>query len=116
MYLYRYGDTGVKAQLQRTEFDEYWNFPATNYSKTFDIPSGGSVAIVFADTTTLAPSLNQCCNENGGISGEVQQSRISNQVENLNRMLKEAKQNSPNWLFVVGHYPIYSAGKHTQCV
>jgi hypothetical protein len=62
---YGYGAQGVQAQLDRTLIDEYWSFPATNYSKTFDIPQGGTVTVVFIDTTILAPSENKCCNSNG---------------------------------------------------
>jgi len=42
-------------------------FPSTNYSKVFDIPGsrGSTVAIIFIDTTTLAPSMNGCCNSKG---------------------------------------------------
>ena len=67
---YGYGATGVNAQLQRyTEHtdDDIWVFPSTNYTKRFAIPGegGGSVCIVFIDTTTLAPSVNRCCNQEG---------------------------------------------------
>jgi len=67
---YGYGATGVKAQIQRTyehTDDDIWEFPSTNYTRRFDIPGkgGGSVVIVFIDTTTLAPSINRCCNSNG---------------------------------------------------
>lgn len=67
---YGYGATGVQAQLTRTQEhtdDDIWIFPSTNYTRRFDIPgeAGGSVAVVFIDTTTLAPSINRCCNENG---------------------------------------------------
>lgn len=67
---YGYGATGVKAQIQRTyehTDDDIWEFPSTNYTRRFDIPGkgGGSVVVVFIDTTTLAPSINRCCNSNG---------------------------------------------------
>lgn len=67
---YGYGATGVKAQIQRTyehTDDDIWMLPSTNYTRRFDIPGkgGGSVVIVFIDTTTLAPSINRCCNSNG---------------------------------------------------
>ena len=62
---YGYGDKGVAAQIGRTAVDEYWNMPATNYSRVFDLPGGGKMVIVFIDTTTLAPSQNKCCNQNG---------------------------------------------------
>lgn len=67
---YGYGLTGVKAQLQRAKEhtdDDIWEMPSTNFTRRFDIPgkAGGSVAIIFIDTTTLAPSINRCCNSNG---------------------------------------------------
>jgi hypothetical protein len=67
---YGYGATGVKAQIQRYHDhtdDDIWMFESTNYTKTFSIPGpgGGTVCIVFIDTTTLAPSENRCCNSNG---------------------------------------------------
>ncbi len=64
------GASGVRAQIERYqahEDDDIWTFPSTNYTRRFDIPGedGGSVVVVFVDTTTLAPSLNKCCNQNG---------------------------------------------------
>ena len=62
---YGYGSKGIQAQLDRSLIDDFWSMKSTNYSKSFDIPNGGTVTIVFVDTTTLAPSVNKCCNENG---------------------------------------------------
>lgn len=66
---YGYGDEGLQAQINRRQTDDYtdnlWRFPSTNYSEIFEIPGGGILAIVFVDTTTLAPSQNKCCNSNG---------------------------------------------------
>ena len=69
---YGYGKQGIEAQLTRTKstINDYsnklWQFPSTNYSKIFLIPdNGGIVGIIFVDTTTLAPSENKCCNQNG---------------------------------------------------
>jgi hypothetical protein len=67
---YGYGATGVKAQIQRTyehTDDDIWMMESTNYTKRFSIPGvgAGTVCIVFIDTTTLAPSVNRCCNQNG---------------------------------------------------
>jgi hypothetical protein len=62
---YGYGQTGVKAQIDKTAVNDYWTFPSTNYSRRFNVPMGGTVHIVFIDTTTLAPSANQCCNSKG---------------------------------------------------
>ncbi len=58
----------TSAQIQRyidhTD-DDIWMFQSQFYVKKFKIPGGGSVAILCLDTTTLAPSINKCCNENG---------------------------------------------------
>jgi hypothetical protein len=66
---YGYGQQGLEAQMMRGVTSDYttnlWQFPNTNYSKVFPIPGGGAVGIVFVDTTTLAPSHNKCCNQNG---------------------------------------------------
>lgn len=68
---YGYGKQGIQAQLSRTKtlINDYsnnlWQFPSTNYSKLFYIPGGGTLGIIFVDTTTLAPSQNKCCNQNG---------------------------------------------------
>ena len=62
---YGYGAKGIQAQLDRTLIDDFWSFKSTNYSKSFEIPNGGLLTIIFVDTTTLAPSINKCCNENG---------------------------------------------------
>lgn len=64
------GATAVQAQIDRYHAhtdDDIWMFESTNYTRRFSIPGdqGASVMIVFIDTTTLAPSLNKCCNENG---------------------------------------------------
>jgi hypothetical protein len=67
---YGYGATGVLAQLERSNLhtdDDAWEMPSTNYTKIFPIPgsTNGTVQIIFIDTTTLAPSVNKCCNEKG---------------------------------------------------
>ena len=56
---------GPQAEIDRTSIDDYWVMPTQYYSKSFAIPGGGLLSIVFVDTTTLAPSVNQCCNEKG---------------------------------------------------
>jgi tartrate-resistant acid phosphatase type 5 len=62
-----YGMTGVQAQLDRTIQNPsgMWQMASTNYSRTFDIGDGETLLVIFCDTTTLAPSVNQCCNSKG---------------------------------------------------
>lgn len=87
------------------------NFESRSYYKrTTLFQNEVSVTIIFVDTTTLAPSLNKCCNENGGVSEGEQKRRVQEQLEYLNQMFEEATENPSHWLIVAGHYPIYSAG------
>ena len=66
-----YGLTGVKAQIERTtvhENDDFWVMPSTNWSKVFrssDADDAVTLQVIFIDTTTLAPSSNECCNSRG---------------------------------------------------
>jgi hypothetical protein len=108
------GASYVQAQLDRTKqkIDDYWTFPATNYSKVYHLPNDGLVGLVFIDTTTLAPSENKCCNQNGGISLEVQESRIKNQMYHIERNFIRLSKKNVQWLLVFGHYPIFSKGEH----
>lgn len=97
--------------------DDMWMMLDTNYTVRYYIPNTSpqaSLAIVYIDTTTLAPSVNKCCNENGGISKEVQQERIENQLYHIERMLNNtiSSENPPTWLFVAGHYPVFSFGNN----
>jgi hypothetical protein len=61
--------SNAEAQINRYKRndndDDNWIMPAHNYTKKFEIAVGGSVQIIFIDTTTLAPSVNKCCNEKG---------------------------------------------------
>jgi hypothetical protein len=71
------GRSYAYAQIQRyldRGQEGYWEMSSTNYSHTFEFEcldetdgrtKKGSVTIIFIDTTTLAPSVNKCCNENG---------------------------------------------------
>jgi len=136
---YGYGLTGVKAQLQRTQNhtdDDTWIFPSTNYTKVFPIPgSQDTVAIVFVDTTTLAPSENSCCNSksydlmtsltflstlsfflyfHSGVSSSTQKMLIDDQLYHIEKALLSltTSANPPKWLLMAGHYPVFSGGEH----
>jgi hypothetical protein len=103
------------ARTESTDDDE-WDVPSSNYTKRYSLSDGGSLAIVFIDTTTLAPEENECCNEDGGISTTLQAKRIYNQMANVERMLYEARYGNPaTYVVVAGHYPIVSGGDHGDC-
>ncbi len=87
--------------------------PGKNYSLTFTLDDDSvKVTVIHIDTTTLAPEQNKLTNQNGGISYDVQQSRIENQMSHLRSMLDAANSSRPDYLIVSGHYPVVSKGEH----
>jgi tartrate-resistant acid phosphatase type 5 len=113
---YGFGLSGISAQIDRTTSgdDDLWTMPSTNYTQIFSIGGGATLQIVFIDTTTLAPSENSCCNENGGVSVSEQSTRIASQLSNIIAILEKASIHKPTWLLVAGHYPVYSSGSHSD--
>ena len=69
-----------------------------------------TVCFIFIDTTTLAPSEERNCNEEGGISTDTQAARIADQLVHVEQMLIAAENST--WVVVCGHYPIYTSGEH----
>eukprot|EP01035_Chromulina_nebulosa_P017569 gene17569-23136_t len=104
----------VQAQLDRyTENpDSVWKFESQYYTKVFNIPGGGTVQVIFTDTTTLAPSLMDATSNKGGISDETQSERIKEQTQFIEETLESIRDNPPTWLLIVGHYPIVSRGNN----
>ena len=109
---YGYGEQGLQAQIDRSTagLDAYWSTPASTYTKIFKLCGGGSVQIVFTDTTVLAPSQTRATYE--GISEEQQAARIAAVQESLTIIFEESMKDPPDWLLLMGHYPIYSTGSH----
>jgi len=99
----------VQAQIDRTwaTDDDEWVFPARNYTRTFLLPDNSKVFVVFIDTTTISPSETSATNSKGGISTSVQEYRIKDQLnhieKNLKNILNEMDQRV-DWLFICGHY------------
>jgi tartrate-resistant acid phosphatase type 5 len=46
------------------------------------------------------------------VSKEIQNLRISNQLNHIINVLESTRQDPPSWLIMLGHYPIYSPGSH----
>ena len=111
---YGSGATGVQAQINRTyqSDDDSWKMEDQYYAKQYELADGSRVVILYIDTTTLAPSENGCCNEEGGISNNTQLERISTQLTWINTTLAEARSTAhPTWIIVAGHYPTFSVGE-----
>jgi hypothetical protein len=81
---------------------------SSNSSNSMAAPS---VKIIYLDTTTLSPSMNKCCNANGGVSEELQLQRVATQLAFIESEL-QAVAGRYTWLVVAGHYPMYSTGGH----
>ena len=85
---YGSGDEGVQAQIDKT-YDSntnglrLWNMPAEAYVQLVPLPDGGTILMINVDTTTLNPSANECCNEDGGVSTSEQAYRISSQLNSI---------------------------------
>lgn len=73
--------------------------------------SAHTVKIIYLDTTTLSPSMNKCCNSNGGISETLQATRIATQLAFVEQELQRAA-GVYTWIIVAGHYPMFSTGGH----
>ena len=104
---YGYGADGVQAQIDKTYSEDntqgLWNMPAQAYVELIPLPDGGSLMMINIDTTTLNPSANECCNEEGGISTEEQQNRIYSQLHTITSSIACAMNSgSPDWIFVNG--------------
>jgi hypothetical protein len=111
-----YGWTGVQAQIDRTTAtdDDLWEMPSTNYTRIVQLTGDqGSLVIVAIDTTTLAPSENNCCGEDKWDNVTIQR-RIDEQLRRTEEGLEYAWVNAPRpmWIIVMGHYPIFSVGEH----
>jgi tartrate-resistant acid phosphatase type 5 len=108
---YGYGYTGIAAQLEGPSTDDNnWHLPANDYIKTFPLPDGGYIAIVFIDTVTLAPSECDSCSYQNASDGKA----LAEQYSKIEGMLSSVttSDNAATWLLMVGHYPIFSAGSH----
>ena len=100
---YGSGDQGVQAQIDKTYDIEtnsmhLWNMPAEAYAQLVPLPDGGSMLMINVDTTTLNPSANECCNEEGGVSTSQQAYRISNQLNSIRTAIDCAMKG--NFIFV----------------
>lgn len=112
-----YGSEGVAAQINRTSVstsddDGVWQMHGQWYSVKYSIPdSSAFVQVVIVDTTWLAPSENEATNEEGGVSVETQAARLERQLEDLEAIFEETLTDTPSWLIVAGHYPMFSRGE-----
>jgi len=105
----------VSAQIQYSGVSERWNFPDYYYYKEFPIDSDGhTVGLVMIDTVQL------CGNSDHDVlglqpKGPLDVSSAEKQWDFIEKSLNASK---ADYLFVAGHYPIYSIAEHgpTKCL
>lgn len=84
---YGHGFPGIQAQIDYTGLSKRWQFPSNFYAQTFAVDTGVTAQFVFLDTVNLTSA---------------QQTWAQAQL----------KASTADYLWVVGHYPIYSGGSH----
>ena len=100
------GRQSVEGEIERTEFCPNWHMPKNQYTH-YDVIS--STYCIFLDTCTIYPELYD---ETYNMM-DVNES-ISNSLNFLESKLKEAKSLQSKWIYVYGHYHLFSNGYYTN--
>lgn len=104
----------VTGQIEYTKRSKIWRFPNYYYSLSYNIPGGGVVQILMIDTVLL-------CGNTGDDSlhdqphGPVDLDKADDQLAWITQSMKNS---SADYLFVAGHFPVYSIAEHgpTKCL
>jgi len=93
-----YGNAQAEVDYYNERRDSRWIFPSFWYTATFHLEQSNATAqFVFIDTIILAddnPAFNK------------------SRIEQYKWIQKTLEASTADWLFVVGHYPVYSGGEH----
>jgi len=89
----------VSAQIEYTKRSNRWYFPNYYFTETFTLSSNITIQFIFIDTVLLCgqPKVNP------------PKKMRDSQLPWIETTLKNS---AANWIFVAGHYPIYSTGPH----
>jgi len=100
----------TSAQIAYSAKSKRWVMPDLYYKKTFSF-NGGAITIdaVFIDTVSLAGNSDDLEDEFGELPGPKDPKLAATQWEFIEGALNSS---TANYLVVVGHYPVYSAGEH----
>ena len=105
----------VTAQIEHTKLSERWTFPSLYYSfsKNFTTAAGKTIVtdVVYLDTFTLSGNSEKDDDTNTIIkpSGPLDQQAADIQIQWLEQQLSAS---TADYLWVAGHYPIYSPCEH----
>jgi tartrate-resistant acid phosphatase type 5 len=96
----------VNAQIEYSQISRRWNLPDRYYTFTKTLNGGKKALFVVLDTSPFEKPYYQ--NEN--MKAEIQAQDTLKQKKWLERVLSQAD-TTIAWKMVVGHHPLYSAGK-----
>ncbi|XP_065175618.1 tartrate-resistant acid phosphatase type 5-like [Sycon ciliatum] len=96
------------AQVAYTKRSKRWYFPELYYSETLAIPGGATVQIVMIDTVLLAGLSHPVHRSLPPVPLE-DQSLADQQLQWLEQTLSQSQ---ATWLYVCGHYPVWSIAEH----
>jgi len=98
-------EQNVSAQIEYTKRSNRWYFPNYYFTEIFTLSSNITIQFIFIDTVLL-------CGQPNGIPPKRTRDSQLLWIENT------LQNSAANWIFVAGHYPVYSTGPHgsTQCL
>jgi len=103
------------AQIEYSKYSERWNFPSLYYYKEYEIDAAGhKLGMVYIDTVTLCGN-TQDDQVYDQPQGPIDQDFANEQWDFIDKSLAASK---ADYLFVAGHFPIFSIAEHgpTKCL
>ncbi|CCH01719.1 acid phosphatase [Fibrella aestuarina BUZ 2] len=98
----------VEAQIDYSKISRRWHMPARYYSLKKKLAGNGCVQFVFLDTNGLEPDYYT----NDELAPALSQQDTTAQLRWLRETLSDPDP-TIRWRIVVGHHPVYTAGKRT---
>lgn len=99
----------VTAQVAYTDISKRWYMPSLYYTETIPIPgTQDSVQFVYIDTIVLA-GLSDPVKRHIQPKGPASIKEADDELAWIENTLSQSK---AKWLFVLGHYPVWSIGEH----
>lgn len=95
------GYKSIEAQKERTAFDKNWYLPKENY---YYRDRETNSYFIHIDTCKIYPELYQ------ETALMISKSEIDETLDYLEFILERARRHNANWIFVFGHYHIFSNG------
>lgn len=92
-----------QAQIDYTNVSRRWNMPAPYYTKYVDLNEHKQLLLVFLDTSPLNPDYDQ--------EPKYARARAQGQQAQLDWLEDVLKNQTAQWVVVIGHHPLYSSGK-----